>query len=453
MSRFEVVGPLAAGGMARIDLARLVGATGFSRYVVIKRPLPHHARDAAALALFRREAELLARLHHPNIVGLVDAGRDPESEFVALEFVHGVSVRELAPPDGATVRRPALAATLTIMREVAAGLAHAHEDSLGVVHRDVTPSNVLVGYDGCVKLIDFGIAKVTDAATASNNLRGKVMYMAPEQCKAQPVDRRADVYAAGIMLYELVTGVRPFYAAEEVATLHNVVTGGPADPRTFGIDDELAAIVERSIAYDREQRFPTAGAMARAIDDYAEHHRLMLGRSAVRAEVARLVRPEPWRVLESTPVPPSIDAPSVTPSVATRSRRGVALGAVAALGLGLGAVWFNRSEEASPIEAPPTVPAAPGPKPPATHALSVPESKPPAPAQLESVVAAPPEPPPIRPRSRPRPAKPKPEPPPLAPHVLVETEPVKPAVVPVTPPTKPPPKIWDPKAFKPSGAK
>jgi serine/threonine protein kinase len=297
VGRYEIVSTLRAGGMARVDLARLRGAYDFQRYVVIKRPLQHQASDPLALEQFRTESRLLAALHHPSVISFLDAGTDTAGvDFLALEYVHGMSLRDFAPPRGPQlVRRPSLAAALTIVKEIGDALDHAHDHG-AIVHRDVSPSNVLLGYDGSIKLIDFGIAKLTDGATASGTLRGKITYMAPEQCKGEVIDRRTDVYALGVILYELVTGQRPFYADDDIASLHKIVTGAPpAHAATFGVDPDLADIVMRAMAHRASDRYESAAAFVAAIETHAAAREIVLANALVGEELGE-VRAEPWRV-------------------------------------------------------------------------------------------------------------------------------------------------------------
>jgi serine/threonine protein kinase len=305
--RYEVIAPLRAGGMARIDLGRLSGSYGFTRYVVIKRPLAHHATTDAAVEQFRVEARVLGALHHPNVVAVDELGTTADGgAYLAMEYVHGASLRDVVEPRGASLRRrPSLDAVLSIVGDVAAALHHAHDRSgadgtpLGLVHRDVSPSNILLGYDGAVKLIDFGVAKLTDVDTLSGSLRGKISYMAPEQCKGQPIDRRADVFALGVVLYELSTGWRPYHADDDVVALHKVVQGELARPSDVapGYPAELEAIVLRALAYDPADRYATAGEFGDALDAFAARNRIRIGGDRVADCVMQLVgmRPEPWR--------------------------------------------------------------------------------------------------------------------------------------------------------------
>ena len=229
---YQLVKAIGAGGSARVDLARIERAYGFVRHVVIKRPLEHLRNDARAIESLRREARPGARLRHPNLVAVLDAGIHDGYDYLALEYVQGSSLRTLMETDApGAVRELPLDVALAIVRDVARALHQAHELTdehgapLGLVHRDVSPGNVLIGLDGAIKLADFGIAKETRVATLSGSMHGTVTYMAPEQCRGHAFDRRADIFSLGVILYELVTGQRLFWADNDVASLHRVLAG------------------------------------------------------------------------------------------------------------------------------------------------------------------------------------------------------------------------------------
>ena len=223
VGRYQPIRRLAVGGMAEIFLARVpgVGIEGFEKLVVLKRILPQHALDPELLRMFLDEARLSATLTHPHVIEVYDVGADGDAPFFAMEYVHGENVREMLRAQArAAAGKPSaplpLAHAITIVAAAAEGLHYAHErlgpggKPLGIVHRDVSPSNVLVSYDGAVKVSDFGIAKwaFQRTRTQEGTLKGKFAYMSPEQCRARPVDRRSDIFALGAILYELTTGRR-----------------------------------------------------------------------------------------------------------------------------------------------------------------------------------------------------------------------------------------------------
>lgn len=230
VGRYEVVGLLATGGMAEILLGRLAGPSGFSRPVVIKRILPHLARDRRFRDMLIDEARVVARIAHPNVVAVSELGSEDGELFLVMEYLEGESLGSLMRrlfTRGETLD-PALACH--VIAETAAGLHAAHEltDAAGrpleLVHRDVTPQNVFVTYGGEIKLLDFGIAKAADRSTRTETgmVKGKFAYMSPEQCLGKPLDRRSDLFSLAILLYELTTGRRLFKCASELLTFRAI---------------------------------------------------------------------------------------------------------------------------------------------------------------------------------------------------------------------------------------
>jgi len=279
MGRYQLVRPLARGGMAEVFLARR-RAGGLEKLLVIKRIRPERANDARFLELFLREARLSMSLTHQNIVPVFDFGRTGDQVFLAMERVEGKDLGSTLARPGAPRLPPVVAAF--IAGECCRALAYAHErrgaggEPLGIVHRDVTPRNVLVSWSGEVKLTDFGIAAL--AGDDHRALIGTPAYLAPEQARGEPVDARADVYAVGLVLRELVTGTRARAGDDREALLAAARTGAlvpwPAD-----VDAHLAAIVDRATALDRAARYPDARAMLAALD-----HDIVDRRAAVRAD-------------------------------------------------------------------------------------------------------------------------------------------------------------------------
>ena len=223
---------LARGGMAEVFLARLIGVEGFERRVAIKRILPHLSESDEFRAMFLDEARLAAQLTHPNIVHIYDFGKADDYYFIAMEYVDGVDIGRLIRR--AKERPVPFEVAARIFADVCAGLHFAHNASdpmgrkLDVVHRDVTPQNVLVSWDGVVKLVDFGIAKAAFAAgrTRPGVVKGKYAYMSPEQVEGRSLDGRSDLFAAGICLYELVTGVPLFRRDDVTASMREIRDGG-----------------------------------------------------------------------------------------------------------------------------------------------------------------------------------------------------------------------------------
>ena len=239
LGKYQLIRRLAVGGMAEIYLAQASGLEGFEKLIVIKRILPQHALDPQLRRMFLDEARLMATLTHPHITQVYDVGNDGDAPFFAMEYVHGANLREImvaaarASGQDHTARELPLRHALAILTAAAAGLHFAHEQTgpkgepLHIVHRDVSPSNVLVTYGGSVKVSDFGIAKWSSQRTQTQEgaLKGKFAYMSPEQCRGVALDRRSDVFALGTLLYELTTGNPPFRAASDYEILNRIVNG------------------------------------------------------------------------------------------------------------------------------------------------------------------------------------------------------------------------------------
>ncbi|HMF40573.1 MAG TPA: protein kinase [Polyangia bacterium] len=287
IGRYQPIRRLAVGGMAEIFLARLpgVGIEGFEKLVVLKRILPQHALDPELLRMFLDEARLSATLTHPHVIEVYDVGAEGEAPFFAMEYVHGANVREMLRAQARRAGRPSeplpLAHAVAIVASAAAGLHYAHErlgpggEPLGIVHRDVSPSNVLVSFDGAVKVSDFGIAKwaFQRTRTQEGTLKGKFAYMSPEQCRARSVDRRSDIFALGAILYELTTGSATFSGASELDILNQIATGRaapPTWPEAMGpYPPALSEIVMRALAPEPDDRFQTMQALQVALESFA----------------------------------------------------------------------------------------------------------------------------------------------------------------------------------------
>src|SRR5690348_12177250 len=269
MGRYLVDHLLARGGMGEVYLGRIAGAHGFERPVVIKTIRTELVADERVALMFVDEARLAAGLHHRNIVQIIDFDLFDGGAFLVSEYVAGCDLldllRSLRAPPGYDV-------ALAIVAEIAIGLDAAHRAvgpdgaPLGLVHRDVSPSNVLLGEAGEIKIADFGIARARSRSyhTRSGSIKGKAAYMAPEQILGAPVDHRADVYGLGVLLFELTTRTRLYSGHDDVAAMRKILDGPLPDPaqRRAGYPDDLAAIVRRALARDPGDRHPTARAFA-----------------------------------------------------------------------------------------------------------------------------------------------------------------------------------------------
>ncbi len=300
LGKYELISLLAKGGMGEVYLARARGIAGFEKLVVIKRNLPTISVDREPLFA---EARIAATLQHTNIVQVYDVDTDGATVFMAMEFLHGQDVRHVLRRlrDGGGGPLP-LDPAIAIAQAVCAGLHYAHDrrdgdgTPLGIVHRDVSPSNVFVTYDGGVKLIDFGLAKATalPSETQLGTIKGKLGYMSPEQCRGEPLDRRSDVFCIGIMLYEMTTGRRPFDADNEYLICKQICEEAPRRPTALDASypPELEAIVLRAMSKDRRARHGTAGALQEELARLARERRLEVSQWALGQYMAGLFRAE-----------------------------------------------------------------------------------------------------------------------------------------------------------------
>jgi len=268
LGRYELLRPLARGGMAEVFLARR-RAAGVEKVLVVKRIRPERANDVEFLDLFVREAKLSMTLAHQNIVPVFDFGRADDQVYFAMERVEGKDFGSSLARAGARRLSPVVAAF--VAAECCQALDYAHQrerdgERLGIVHRDVTPRNVLISWAGEVKLTDFGIAALAGDETA--RLIGTPAYMAPEQARKQPVDPRADLYAVGLVLREALTGERARKGSDREALLAAAASGELLPWPELEIDAQLKAIVDRSTSIDPAARYPDARSMLAELDDY-----------------------------------------------------------------------------------------------------------------------------------------------------------------------------------------
>jgi serine/threonine protein kinase len=277
IGRYEVLGRIGAGGMAEVFLARATGPREVARHLVVKRLLPHVAEDAGKVDAFVQEARLTSRLSHPNLCAVHDFGAEGGNFHLAMEWARGPSLRRLITHARGRGGIPVPIAA-RIFAGLGAALHHAHvargDDGkpLGIVHRDVTPENVIVGWNGVPKLIDFGIAKsvVDPRKTAEGVLKGKMAYIPPEQYRGEPIDARSDVFALALCAYETLSGSGPLYERDnEFETMAAILLGD--DPPSLraarpDVPEEIDAVVRRGLHKDREKRWQSADAMARALE-------------------------------------------------------------------------------------------------------------------------------------------------------------------------------------------
>jgi serine/threonine-protein kinase len=278
VERYELLGELATGGMATVYLGRQHGPFGFTRTVAIKSMHPQFAKDDAFRAMFLDEASLTARIKHPNVIPTLDVVFAANKLLLVMEFVDGASMSTLLKSAREKMQPLSPAVCVALVHDMLSGLHAAHElvdddgNPLGVVHRDVSPHNVHVGTDGLARVLDFGIAKAAGRRhhTRTGEVKGKLAYMAPEQLFGEHVDRRADIYAAGVTIWEALAGRRLFDAKNEGALVLQV-TEGRIEPPSFYADEQIPEALDRvilkALAKSPDERWSTAEEMARALGE------------------------------------------------------------------------------------------------------------------------------------------------------------------------------------------
>jgi serine/threonine-protein kinase len=264
--------------MAELYLARQVGVMGFERVLAIKRILPHLTEDAEFVQMFINEAKIAAQITHPNVVQIYDFGTVNGTYYIAMEYVMGKSLSAVLPAGRDHGRPMPGHLAVHIAAKIAAGLEHAYRGKtmtgqpLGIIHRDISPQNILLGYNGDVKLVDFGIAKAASSAnhTQTGLIKGKLAYLAPEQAWGKAIDQRTDLFSLGIVLHEMLTGQRLFKAENEFATLERVRTAHVTPPSAVNahVSKALDPIVIKALAREPEHRYPTAQAFQEALEGY-----------------------------------------------------------------------------------------------------------------------------------------------------------------------------------------
>ena len=328
LGKYQLLRKLATGGMAEVFLAKTDGPMGFEKHLVIKRILPHLAEDPQFVEMFLGEAKLAAQLNHPNLVQLFDFGEAEGSYFIAMEFIDGPTLRLLLARARDLRAAPTFALSARIVSLAAEGLAYAHDfrdqitdEPLGLVHRDVSPDNILVGRSGAVKLVDFGIAKARGQThhTQAGTVKGKVAYMAPEQLRGEALDRRVDLYSLGVVLYELCTGRMPFEANSDASMVRAVLYDAaiPAVRRVPNLPPPIQAILDRLLAKDRNARYPDCRTLHADLETFIRSTGEATNGFALSRMVAQLApppappQPTPPR---ATQLPPGVTASAFAPT-------------------------------------------------------------------------------------------------------------------------------------------
>ena len=374
IGKYELLSELASGGMGTVHVSRQTGDGGFSRLVVVKRLHAHLANESEFRNMVRDEAMVASQIRHPNVVPVLDVVEHENEICLVMEYVPSVPLSVLiraAKANGELLPAPVVS---RIIGDVLGGLHAAHEvrdlsgNLLEVVHRDVSPQNVLVGVDGCARLIDFGIAKaaVRYARTKSGDLKGKISFMSPEQLQRKEVDRRADIFAAGALLFETLSGTPLFDGMDEGAILLGILMGKSRSLSAYGLPPEVDELVTKATEKDREERFATARLFEEALEATippASSHEVaaivqrLCGttiderRELIRARVEESER-RAFETVEATSYPSSATNPSTT--TATKSSRrwpfliAGSVATIAAFAFLSRATWGPRDIKASP---------------------------------------------------------------------------------------------------------
>ena len=371
LGRYTIVKRIGCGGMAELYLARADGVGGFEKALALKVVHAHLVQSASAVRMFLREAKLAASLEHPNVVQVHDVGVHGGEHVLVMEYVHGRDVAQILArlPEGEPLP---LGCALRIVLDVGAALDYVHTKTdpqgnlLGLVHRDVSPANVLVAFNGAVKLVDFGIAKIgaQGSTTQTGTLKGKFGYMSPEQSMGEHVDARSDIFALGVLLYEVTTGRRAFGGDNAFAIMNRVIEGEYVPPAelVLGYPEALSTIVERALTVDPERRYPSARALLVDLESYVASAGVVVERRALVEYLGSLFGDPPYpdvsdvMAVEDVAESASFEIPTdLGRSIVTKRRLSqVGMIAAAALGVGITAGWYVGSDARVPAAPPDT---------------------------------------------------------------------------------------------------
>jgi TonB family protein len=389
--QYELIELIATGGMAEVYRARMSGVEGFQKIVSIKRILPHLTDNDEFVTMFVDEAKVAAQLQHPNIIHIYDLGKIERSYYIAMEYIDGRDLRSILRTLEEKHARLPIGLALFIASHLAAALEYAHRKrdlqgkSLGLVHRDVSPQNVLISYDGHIKLCDFGIAKAASKAshTRSGALKGKLQYMSPEQAWGKDIDNRSDIFSLGLVLYEMLTGRKAFAGDSELSILEQVRAPRIMPPREYdpAIPPEVERVVMTALRENRNERYQSAAELGTDLGNILQVIRPTPGASELGAFLAELVGrerpvssphiPAPRPAITPPPRPPAHPPGEETPRLAPttpvlakefareealallaparRSRTGLVVGAVLGVVAVVAGGWYlTRSKGPSP---------------------------------------------------------------------------------------------------------
>ncbi len=273
---YRLLERIAAGGMAEVFRAKRAGVEGFEKVLAVKRILPHLSDNKEFVEMFIDEAKMVAGLSHPNIVQIFDLGKIDTTYFIAMEHVQGKDLRTILKQAKERGLRIPLDLSVLIVGKVCSALEYAHRkrdehgEAMRIVHRDISPQNILISFEGEVKLTDFGIAKATSKASGTDRgaLRGKLLYMSPEQASGHPMDRRSDVFSLGVVFYEMITDTKPFLGSSEKGILEMVRDCKFERPRALNpkIPESLEKVLLKALEKDPERRYQDASEMYRGLE-------------------------------------------------------------------------------------------------------------------------------------------------------------------------------------------
>jgi eukaryotic-like serine/threonine-protein kinase len=279
VGRYSLLSRIAVGGMAEIWLARQLGPKGFEKFIVIKRILDGLGTDPEFVTMFLDEARIAAQLNHPHIVQIFDLGEEAGAFYIAMEYLPGENLANVVRAGERQQKPLPIPLAVRIIADAAEGLAYAHARKggdgklLGIVHRDVSPHNLIITDDGLVKVVDFGIAKAAnrESQTMAGHVKGKMAYMSPEQARGEPLDGRSDVFSLGILLFEMVTRSRLFHFPDPLAALTAVASDDPlplAHERSPEVPEELSRIIDQALARNQDRRYASARHFQVALEEW-----------------------------------------------------------------------------------------------------------------------------------------------------------------------------------------
>jgi serine/threonine protein kinase len=344
LGKYRLLAELGHGGMAQVYLALAKGVAGFNKLVVVKVIQPDLAEDPDFVRMFLDEARLAARLNHPNVVQTNEVDHDGKRYFLAMEYLEGQTLNRVFNRMGRDPKLLPLSHRLRLLADSLSGLQYAHElrdfdgTALGVVHRDVTPHNIFVTYDGLVKVVDFGIAKAlnSNAQTQSGVLKGKVSYMAPEQARGERVDRRADLFSVGMILWQVATGKRLYRDLPDMVVIGKLCSNEIPKVGTLApaVPTRLQAIIDRSLEPDRDRRYGTAAELQADIEAYLDQTGSRISSREIgklvaehfaeeRAEIQGIIEDQLRQEVQESAV---VELPNLAPGKGSESGRSTARG-------------------------------------------------------------------------------------------------------------------------------